>query len=65
MMFFIYLDIDECSSLPCLNGGMCINEIGNYTCNCANAIGYYGRNCEKGMLMHVDCLRYYELLIVD
>jgi len=43
----IFVDIDECMGLPCLNGGSCINEFGNYTCNCTSAIGFAGRNCDR------------------
>ena len=38
------VDINECSSNPCLNHGTCSDLIGNYSCNCV--LGYTGRNCE-------------------
>jgi len=38
------LDIDECASNPCLNGGSCNNEMTRYTCNCVS--GFNGINCE-------------------
>ena len=44
--FFLYLDIDECQSNPCLNRGTCRNLENHYTCDCQP--GYEGINCETG-----------------
>ena len=41
---FFISDFNECSSLPCQNGGLCINEVGSYRCECT--IAYDGTNCE-------------------
>ena len=38
------LDIDECNSAPCMNGGTCVDAIAEYTCNCND--GYSGTHCE-------------------
>lgn len=38
-------DIDECQSMPCQNGGMCIDHINGYECNCTDT-GFNGTNCE-------------------
>lgn len=38
-------DINECSSNPCLNGGVCDNLINSYRCNCR--LGFTGVNCER------------------
>ena len=38
------LDIGECSSDPCQNGGTCIDEINAFTCMCMG--GYTGDVCE-------------------
>ncbi|CAF1519957.1 unnamed protein product [Rotaria sordida] len=38
-------EINECLSSPCLHGGVCIDGIDNYTCNCSNVF-YTGSNCE-------------------
>ncbi|XP_065070650.1 fibropellin-1-like isoform X7 [Rhopilema esculentum] len=38
------LDIDECESSPCQNGGTCSNDINKYTCTCK--AGFEGTNCQ-------------------
>ncbi|XP_034295400.1 sushi, nidogen and EGF-like domain-containing protein 1 isoform X1 [Pantherophis guttatus] len=38
-------EIDECRSQPCLNGGLCKNQIAHYLCLCK--AGYTGSNCES------------------
>ena len=40
-------DIDECSSLPCLNGGICSDGINSFTCQCQ--LGYTGSTCESSI----------------
>ena len=42
----IFLDIDDCASNPCQNGGTCNDQLNGYKCDCA--IGYEGYNCETG-----------------
>ena len=44
---FLFVDIDECSSDPCMNGGTCTDEVNSYTCACAP--GYSGEGCDIGM----------------
>ena len=39
-------DIDECSSTPCHNGGICSNQINGYTCLCS--VDFTGVHCETG-----------------
>lgn len=39
------INIDECHSAPCKNGGICVDGINNYTCECSHT-GYTGTNCE-------------------
>ena len=43
---FYYLDIDECLSNPCVNGGSCINGVNSYRCNCLS--GWEGPHCADG-----------------
>ena len=40
------IEDDECQSLPCMNGGTCVNRINRYQCVCEE--GYAGVNCEFG-----------------
>ena len=41
-----FLDIDECASSPCANGGICIKGVDIFTCQCL--AGYTGNDCETG-----------------
>ena len=41
------LDIDECESTPCQNGGNCSDGIDGYRCNCIP--GHTGYNCETSL----------------
>ena len=45
------IDIDECDSSPCQNGGTCQDRVNGYVCTCK--LGYIGANCERG---NMDCL---------
>lgn len=38
------ININNCASNPCANGGTCHNRANDYACSCA--LGYGGRNCE-------------------
>ena len=49
------LDVDECGSNPCLNGGTCAHGINSYQCFCN--IGYHGENCEYGINQITFCLK--------
>ena len=42
---FCSIEIDECESSPCLNGGICIDKVAAYACVCA--MGFTGSNCEE------------------
>lgn len=49
-LYSLYIsDIDECTSMPCQNGGICTNGVDGYMCACA--AGYEGDNCELGKSM--------------
>ena len=39
-------DVDECASGPCLNGGSCVDLVGNFTCLCSEP--FAGPRCETG-----------------
>ena len=41
---FVLIDIDECATDPCQNGGTCIGLVNDYTCNCVT--GYEGKDCQ-------------------
>ena len=42
-------DINECSSNPCFNSGLCTDGDNGYTCTCQP--GTSGVNCETGMYL--------------
>ena len=42
------IDIDECLSVPCENGGGCTDAVNSYTCSCT--AGYDGTHCQTGEL---------------
>ena len=46
LMFCVFVDIDECSSDPCMNGGTCTDDVNSYRCACI--AGYSGEDCEIG-----------------
>jgi hypothetical protein len=39
-------DLNECSSNPCQNSGICVDNINSYTCTCMDC--FTGINCENG-----------------
>ena len=41
---FSCVEIDDCLSDPCNNGGTCVNGVGDYTCTCMD--GYMGPECD-------------------
>ena len=45
-IFACILDINECESSPCQNGGTCLDGIDVYICSCP--VGYRGKVCEIG-----------------
>ena len=38
------VDVNECASSPCQNGGVCANQISKYTCTCTSL--FTGTNCQ-------------------
>ncbi|XP_078667188.1 uncharacterized protein LOC144909010 isoform X3 [Branchiostoma floridae x Branchiostoma belcheri] len=41
------INIDECSSNPCQNGGTCLHGVNSYSCHCD--VGYGGENCQNDL----------------
>lgn len=60
MFSILPLDINECASHPCKNGGSCLDGINAYKCTCT--AGYAGKSCETSMLMKQE-LRIYPIKI--
>lgn len=48
-LVFLNPDINECASMPCLNGGVCEDLLNNYTCTCT--ANFTGSHCETGVLL--------------
>ena len=47
-----YIDINECLSTPCLNGGTCKeDQLDSYLCQCLP--GYTGFNCQTGTYEYI------------
>jgi hypothetical protein len=45
MYFLNFTDINECSSAPCKNGGICKDLVNGYECACV--AGYDGTTCDN------------------
>jgi len=50
------VDIDECESLPCFNGGTCENKSGSFNCTCV--AGYTGVHCETAYFSTIKSPNY-------
>ena len=48
---FYVVDIIECDSNPCENGGTCTDAVNGYTCKCV--AGYTDRNCQTGVFVYL------------
>ena len=49
MLLVFVVDIDECSSYPCLNGGTCTDDVNSFSCVCAP--GSTGLTCSTPLSM--------------
>ena len=43
---YLVVDINDCSSSPCMNGATCTEAVNSYACACI--AGYTGTHCETG-----------------
>lgn len=43
---FIFPEINECLSQPCMNGGTCRDRVASYLCECED--GFSGQRCQTG-----------------
>jgi len=59
-MLICILDIDDCATNPCQNGGTCIDAVNQYTCTCK--AGYTDVNCQTGILYIYDNIVYFYII---
>ena len=62
MLLLYSLDINECKSSPCKNGGKCSDHVNRYTCSCA--AGYNGVHCENGTFLYILMINDYQHIIL-
>ena len=46
LTYMFYVELNECESFPCSNGGTCVDQIGGYHCICV--AGYNYTHCQNG-----------------
>ena len=44
----VCIDVDECMSSPCANGGICVDGSNEFMCQCLE--GWEGPTCEQGKM---------------
>ena len=61
------VNIDDCivrnGSLPCLNGGVCLDGINSFRCQCP--ITHTGQRCQKGNPSFISCFKYVAAAVVS
>ena len=50
MIYIVFVDIDDCVSNPCLNGGACVDGVNGWTCDCGPT--FTGYNCADGNVIY-------------
>ena len=58
-MLYTFVDIDECESNPCENGGTCTDMEDGYSCACES--GFTGPECETGNINFSLCGHIYRI----
>ena len=56
------LDIGECLSNPCQNGGTCLDQVNAFTCICMS--GYTGDLCETSKIHYVVYNREHFIFVI-
>ena len=54
LLYHIFLDVNECLKIECLNNATCVNRDGSYQCDCLP--GYTGQLCEEGKYYYIPSL---------
>ena len=65
LLTFSRVDIDECASKPCENGGSCQDGVNSYKCTCLP--GFDGKNCENSeyLVDKLICYSFVEQGLLD
>ena len=50
------VNIDECASQPCQNGGTCVDDVNSFTCECSDENS--GPHCESKQRIYILLTRY-------
>ena len=54
LIWSLSVEIDECESSPCINGGQCEDQLNSYVCECQ--AGYEGAHCECESWLFINVL---------
>ena len=53
LIFLFVSDMDDCESVPCQNGGSCMDHVDAFECICTE--GFEGFDCEIGKNFILSC----------